>query len=58
MERRYKFSIWYVLIAIWILFILHNLLSQMFAIQRIPCKALQDEKIMEVAVTQDRIQCN
>jgi cell division protease FtsH len=60
MEKHHKFSIWYVLIAIWIVFILHNLLSQMFAIQRIPysefVKALQDGKVMEVAVAQDRIQ--
>jgi len=60
MEKHHKFSIWYVLIAIWIVFILHNLLSQMFAIERIPysefVKALQDGKVIEVAVTQDRIQ--
>jgi len=60
MEKHHKFSIWYVLIAIWIVFILHNLLSQMFAIERIPysefVKALQDGKVMEVAVAQDRIQ--
>jgi len=60
MEKHHKFSIWYVLIAIWIVFILHNLLSQMFAIERIPysefVKALQDGKVIEVAVAQDRIQ--
>jgi len=60
MEKHHKFSIWYVLIAIWIVFILHNMLSQMFAIERIPysefVKALQDGKVMEVAVAQDRIQ--
>jgi len=60
MEKHHKFSIWYVLIAIWIVFILHNLLSQMFAIERVPysefVKALQDGKVIEVAVAQDRIQ--
>ena len=60
MEKHHKFSIWYVLIAIWIVFILHNMLSQMFAIERIPysefVKALQNEKVIEVAVAQDRIQ--
>jgi cell division protease FtsH len=60
MEKHHKFSIWYVLIAIWIVFILHNMLSQMFAIERIPysefVKALQDGKVIEVAVAQDRIQ--
>jgi cell division protease FtsH len=60
MEKHHKFSIWYVLIAIWIVFILHNMLSQMFAIEHIPysefVKALQNEKVIEVAVAQDRIQ--
>jgi cell division protease FtsH len=60
MEKQHKFSIWYVLIAVWIVVILHNLLSQMFAMERIPysefVKALQEEKIVEVAVAQDRIQ--
>ncbi|MFO8165688.1 MAG: ATP-dependent zinc metalloprotease FtsH [Thermodesulfobacteriota bacterium] len=60
MEKQHKFSIWYVLIAIWIVIILHNLLNQMFAIERIPysefVNALQNEKVIEVAVTQDRIQ--
>ena len=60
MEKHHEFSIWYVLIAIWIVFIFHNMLSQMFAIERIPysefVKALQDEKVIEVAVAQDRIQ--
>ena len=60
MEKHHKFSIWYVLIAVWIVLILHNQLSQMFAIERIPysefVKALQGGKIVEVAVAQDRIQ--
>jgi cell division protease FtsH len=60
MEKHHKFSIWYVLIAIWIVFILHNMLSQMFAIEHIPysefVKALQGGRVIEVAVAQDRIQ--
>jgi len=60
MEKHHKFSIWYVLIAIWVVFILHNLIGQMFAVERIPysgfVKALQEGRVVEVAVTQDRIQ--
>ncbi len=60
MEKHHKFSIWYVLIAIWVVFILHNLIGQMFAVEHIPysgfVKALQEGKVVEVAVTQDRIQ--
>ncbi len=60
MEKHHKFSVWYVLIAVWIVLILHNLIVQMFAIQRLPysefVKALQAGRIVEVAITQDRIQ--
>ena len=60
MEKHHKFSIWYVLIAVWIVLILHNLIVQMFAVERLPysefVKALQEGKVLEVAVTQDRIQ--
>jgi cell division protease FtsH len=60
MEKHHKFSIWYLLIAIWIIFILHNLIVQMFAVERIAysafVKALQEGRVLEVAVTQDRIE--
>jgi cell division protease FtsH len=60
MEKHHKFSVWYVLIAVWVVLILHNLIVQMFAIQRLPysefVKALQDGRVLEVAITQDRIQ--
>jgi cell division protease FtsH len=60
MEKHHKFSIWYVLIAVWIVLILQNMISHMFAIERIPysdfVKALQDQRVLEVAITQDRIQ--
>jgi cell division protease FtsH len=36
MEKHHKFSIWYVLIAVWIVLILHNLIVQMFAVERWP----------------------
>ena len=60
MEKHHKFSIWYVFIAIWIVLIIHNLISQMFSVERIPysefVRALQDGRLVEVAITQDRIQ--
>ncbi|NVM21251.1 MAG: ATP-dependent metallopeptidase FtsH/Yme1/Tma family protein [Desulfobacterales bacterium] len=60
MEKQHKFSIWYVLIAIWIVLIIQNLIVQMFAVERIPysefVKALEAGSVVEVAVTQDRIQ--
>lgn len=60
MEKKYKFSLWYVLIAIWIVLILQNTIVQMFRVERIPysefVKALQGAKVVEVAITKDRIQ--
>jgi len=59
-EKQHKFSIWYVLVAVWVVLVLHNLIVQMFAIQRLPysefVKALEAGRVSEVAITQDRIQ--
>jgi len=60
MEKQHKFSIWYVLIAIWIVLILQHSIAETFRVQQIPysdlLKALQDGRVTEVSVTQDRIQ--
>ena len=60
MEKQHKFSIWYVLVAVWVVLVLHNLIVQMFAIQRLPysefVKALEAGRVSEVAITEDRIQ--
>jgi cell division protease FtsH len=60
MEKHHKFSIWYVLIAVWIVLILQHSLAQTFRVQQISysefLKGLQDGRVMEVAVAQDRIQ--
>lgn len=60
MEKHYKFSIWYVLFAVWIVLILQNMIVQFFSVERVPysefIKALEAGKVMEVAVMQDRLQ--
>jgi ATP-dependent Zn protease len=60
MEKQHRFSVWYVLVAIWIVLILHNVIVQMFAVERLPysdfVKALQSSRVTEVAITHDRIQ--
>jgi len=60
MEKHHKFSIWYVLIAIWIVLILQNVISQTFRVQHIPysefVKVLQGGRVVEVTITQDLIQ--
>jgi len=60
MEKHYKFSIWYVLFAVWIVLILQNMIVQFFSVERVPysefIKALEAGNVMEVAVMQDRLQ--
>jgi cell division protease FtsH len=59
MEKHHKFSIWYVLIAVWIVLILQNAISQKFRVQQVPysefVRSLQNGKVIEVAIAQDRI---
>jgi cell division protease FtsH len=60
MEKHQKFSIWYVLIAIWGVLIIQNLLVSVMAVKIIPysefLSQLKDGKITEIAITANRIQ--
>ena len=60
MEKRQKFSIWYVLLGIWVVLILQNYLTTMFAIKTIPysefLKLLKENKVIEVAISANQIQ--
>ncbi|MEZ4578435.1 MAG: ATP-dependent zinc metalloprotease FtsH [Desulfobacterales bacterium] len=60
MEKHHKFSIWYVLLGIWVVLIIHNLLFSMFAIETIPysefLNRIQRGEVAEVAITQNQIQ--
>lgn len=56
----YKFSIWYVLLGIWIVLLLQNYLSTSLAVRTIRysefLKALRENKVAEVAITAGEIQ--
>ena len=60
MERQHKFSIWYVLLGIWGVFIIHNMIFSAFSIKTIPysefLKLVKEGKVSEVAITQNQIQ--
>ncbi|MBW1956342.1 MAG: ATP-dependent zinc metalloprotease FtsH [Deltaproteobacteria bacterium] len=60
MEKHQKFSLWYVLLGIWIVLILQNALMGAFAVKVIPysqfLKLLKEGRIAEVAITADKIQ--
>ena len=60
MEKHHKFSIWYVLLGIWVVMFLQNILMSAFAIKTIPysefLKLLKENKVVEVAITANKIQ--
>ncbi len=60
MEKHHKFSIWYVLLGIWVVLILQNYLFSAMAVQTIPYSRfltlLKNDRITEVAISENRIQ--
>ena len=60
LEKEHKFSIWYVLIGIWIVLIVQSYIASMFAVKTIPysqfMSLLKQGKIVEIAVTENQIQ--
>ena len=60
MEKQHKFSIWYVLLGIWVVLILQNYITAMFAIKTIPysefLKLLKENKVVEVAISANQIE--
>jgi cell division protease FtsH len=60
MERHHKFSIWYILIGIWVVLLLHNLIFSAFAVRMIPYSKFLDYvkqgKVAELAITSNQIQ--
>jgi len=60
LEKRQKFSIWYVLLGIWIVLLLQNALSSYLAIRTIPysefLELLKENRVSEVAISANQIQ--
>jgi cell division protease FtsH len=59
MEAKTKYSIWYVVIAIWAIIIIQNFVASQFAPRVLPysefLKALKESQIIEVVITEGRI---
>ena len=59
METKTKFSLWYVVIAVWAILIIQNYIASQFAPRVLPysafIKALKDNQIIEVVITEGRI---
>ena len=60
MEKRQKFSVWYVLLGIWVVLIIQSYIASMLAAQMMPYSRfldlLKNGKIVEVAVTANQIE--
>ncbi|MBN2124222.1 MAG: ATP-dependent zinc metalloprotease FtsH [Deltaproteobacteria bacterium] len=60
MEKHYKFSMWYVLLGVWVVLLVQNYLSSALSIRTIPysefLSLLKENKVTEVAITANQIQ--
>jgi cell division protease FtsH len=60
MEKHHKFSIWYVLVGVWVVLLIQNYLASAFSIKTIPysqfLKLLKEGKVSEVAISANKIQ--
>jgi cell division protease FtsH len=60
MEKHHKFSIWYVLIGIWIVLIVQNYIASTYAVQTIPYSQflnhLKANQVVEIAISENQIQ--
>jgi cell division protease FtsH len=60
MEKQHKFSLWYVILGIWVVLIVQNYIASMYAAQTIPysqfLNLLKAGKITEIAITANEIQ--
>ena len=60
MEKHHKFSMWYVLLGVWVVLIIQNAIFSAFSIKTISysefLKALNEDRITEVAITSNIIQ--
>jgi len=60
MEKHHKFSIWYVLLGIWVVLLIQNYLVSVFAIKTIPysefLNLVKENKVTEVAISENQIQ--
>ncbi len=60
MQKQHRFSLWYILIGIWIVLILQEVIFSMTAIKTLPysrfLRLLEDGQITEVSVSENQIQ--
>ena len=59
MKKQHRFSIWYALLGVWLVLLLHNLIANAFLVKTLPysefIQLLQNGKISEIAISKDDI---
>ena len=59
MKKQHRFSIWYAIIGIWAVLLLHNLIAASLGVQNIPysefVKAVKEGRVTEVAISENDI---
>jgi cell division protease FtsH len=59
MEKKTKFSIWYILVALWGVFLLHDIIALQYRPKDIPysefLSALKGDRVTEVVITRDNV---
>jgi cell division protease FtsH len=60
MEKKHKFSLWYVLLGVWLVLLLHNMIASALMVETIPysefIKHLKEGKVTEIAISENDIQ--
>ena len=60
MEKQHKFSLWYVLLGVWVILIIHDVIYSFFAVKTIPYSEFLDlvkkGGVAEVAISQNRVE--
>jgi cell division protease FtsH len=60
MDKKQKFSMWYIILGIWAVLIIHNMIYSALAIKTVPysefLKLLKENKVSEVAIGTNQIQ--
>ena len=60
MEKKHKFSIWYVVLGIWVVLLVQNYLSSALSIRTVPysefLRLVRENKVAEVAISENQIQ--
>ncbi|BBO71943.1 ATP-dependent zinc metalloprotease FtsH [Desulfosarcina alkanivorans] len=60
MKKQHRFSIWYAIIGMWAVLLLHNLIASTLAVKNIPysdfVKAVKEGKVSEIAISENEIQ--